>query len=348
MRTILGVFGRIPRPTPAMGVALLALLIACSGAAVAAIPSPDGSITACRDNKNGALRAIDTQRGQVCKASETQLAWKDGITGKVADSSHADKADKATNAADADTVDGKHASDFYASGSTVADSTHADQADSATTAGDANTLDGNDSAQFAAFSHTHSGTDITSGKVDANRIQDGPGSGLDADTLDGLDSTALGEANNLKVGRIELPKPTYNPPQPPPQDNSGTVFETNDFLIRGVCSQTTFAISPTESVSLAAGELFLVAKQPTSAITYTSEDSATPSEVFDLHPGQAVKFAGTPRNFPGFSPDTSNTYGSYSADAPSGFLEGHGSVSINNGPSGPGDTCRFSATGLGH
>jgi hypothetical protein len=87
MRTILGGLGRrIPRPTPAMGVALLALLIACSGAAVAAIPSSDGTISACRDNRTGAVRVMDAQSAQTCRATETQLAWKDGIHGKVADS----------------------------------------------------------------------------------------------------------------------------------------------------------------------------------------------------------------------------------------------------------------------
>ena len=141
MRTILGGLGRrIPRPTPAMGVALLALLIACSGAAVAAIPSSDGTITACRDNRNGTLRAIDTA-GQTCSSRETQLAWKDGITGKVADS---------------DKLDNKDSTDFYAAGSKVADAAHADQADSATS------------------------------------IEDGSGSNLDADTLDGQDSAVFG------------------------------------------------------------------------------------------------------------------------------------------------------------
>jgi hypothetical protein len=86
MQTILGVLGRIPRPTPAMGVALLALLIAASGAAVAAIPSTDGTISACRDNRSGALRVIDAASAQTCSSKETQLAWKDGIHGKVADS----------------------------------------------------------------------------------------------------------------------------------------------------------------------------------------------------------------------------------------------------------------------
>jgi len=89
-----------------MGVALLAVLIACSGVAVAAIPSSDGTITACRDNRNGTLRAIDTA-GQTCSSKETQLAWKDGITGKVADS---------------DKLDNKDSADFYAAGSKVADS----------------------------------------------------------------------------------------------------------------------------------------------------------------------------------------------------------------------------------
>src|SRR5829696_762254 len=341
MKTILGTLGRIPRPTPALGVALLALLIACSGAAVAAIPSlPDGTISACYDKKTGVLRVIDAA-SQTCTSKEAQLAWKDGITGKVADSLHADKADNATSAANADTVDGKNASDFYAAGSKVAEAAHAEQADTATSAGDANTLDGKDSTQFADATHVHSGADITSGTVDADRIEDGSGSGLDADTLDGLDSTEFGAAaNNLKVGRLELPKPSrVSPP------NSGTVFETEDFSIRGVCTEfTPFAGAP----SFAEGQFWLVAKQPTSAITYTSEGSTTPSDVFNLQPGDQVKFAGTLADPTSASYETANSYGSYLADAPTGFLEGQGSVSTNlSPPTNPGDTCRFSATGLG-
>jgi hypothetical protein len=54
----------------------------------------------------------------------------------------------------ADKVDGKSSTDFYATGSKVADSTHADQADLAreagiaNAAGDSDTLDGKDSTQF--------------------------------------------------------------------------------------------------------------------------------------------------------------------------------------------------------
>lgn len=69
---------------------------------------------------------------------------------------------------------------------------------------DADLLDGNNSSAFAASSHNHSGGDINSGTVDASYIdtdiartnqifslvteQDGSGSMLDADLLDGYDS----------------------------------------------------------------------------------------------------------------------------------------------------------------
>jgi hypothetical protein len=93
MSTFLGgVLGKVPRPSPAMVVALFALLIAASGAAFAAIPSSSGTITTCYA-QNGSLRVIDTEAGQTCRSAETQLSWKDGITGKVADSNKLDGMD---------------------------------------------------------------------------------------------------------------------------------------------------------------------------------------------------------------------------------------------------------------
>jgi hypothetical protein len=59
----------------------------------------------------------------------------------------------------------------------------------------ADKLDGMDSAQFANSSHTHSGVDITSGTVDADRIEDGQGSNLNADQLDGLNSNQFAAAS---------------------------------------------------------------------------------------------------------------------------------------------------------
>jgi len=135
MKAILGgVLGKIPVPTPAMMVALLALFIAASGTAVAAISytASDGTITACRDNRTGALRVI--QSGQSCTASkETTITWNDGITGKVADS---------------DKLDGKESSAFLGANQKAADAAHADQATSASSAANADTLDGTDSSEF--------------------------------------------------------------------------------------------------------------------------------------------------------------------------------------------------------
>jgi hypothetical protein len=110
----------------------------------------------------------------------------------------------------ADLLDGKSEADFYAAGSKVADSSHADNADSATTAtnaGDADQLDGKSSEQFANATHPHSGADITSGTVEADRVEDGAGSNLNADQLDGLNSTDLtvgmatvsGSGNNVSA-----------------------------------------------------------------------------------------------------------------------------------------------------
>ena len=74
-------------------------------------------------------------------------------------------------------------------------------------ASNANLLDGLDSTSFATSSHVHSGADITSGTVAEARIDallardaevfgivtaaDGAASGLDADLLDGMDSSAF-------------------------------------------------------------------------------------------------------------------------------------------------------------
>jgi hypothetical protein len=81
---------------------------------------------------------------------------------------------------------------------------------------DADLLDGVSSTAFANASHTHSGSDITSGTVDASVIDaavarvadvfsivlanDGTGSTLDADLLDGLSSTAFAAASHAHSG----------------------------------------------------------------------------------------------------------------------------------------------------
>jgi hypothetical protein len=155
-------------------------------------------------------------------------------------------------------------------------------------------------------------------------------------------STDFGAAaNNINVRRHELAKPPSNSGQ----TNAEKVFQTDEFEVRGVCREQTFGPDPETRISMPIGELLLVAKQPTSTNTVSFEDSTTPSEHFLLEFGDAVQIAGTSRF--ATSLDAAITYGSYIADAPSGFPEGHGSVSFDLSPSDPGDTCRLSATGLG-
>ena len=55
---------------------LAALLVLGTGAvALAAIPSADGTIHGCRDNRTGAVRVIDAEAGQQCSSRETALTW---------------------------------------------------------------------------------------------------------------------------------------------------------------------------------------------------------------------------------------------------------------------------------
>jgi hypothetical protein len=80
----------------------------------------------------------------------------------------------------------------------------------------ADLLDGVDSTAFATSAHTHAGEAITSGTVGAAYIDgaiardseimptvlagDGPGSGLNADLLDGVDSTAFATSAHAHSG----------------------------------------------------------------------------------------------------------------------------------------------------
>ncbi len=105
---------RLPKPSPAMAVALLALLVAASGVAVANIPSANGTVTVCYNNSTKALRVVDAEQGATCDAKkETKLGLASVDTsGKV------EAAKKADTATDAGTLDGLDSKDFLpASGS---------------------------------------------------------------------------------------------------------------------------------------------------------------------------------------------------------------------------------------
>ena len=55
--------------------AVVGVILAGATAALAAIPSADGTIHGCRRNLTGVLRVIDVEAGQQCQAGETALSW---------------------------------------------------------------------------------------------------------------------------------------------------------------------------------------------------------------------------------------------------------------------------------
>jgi hypothetical protein len=69
--------GHFP-PSPAMVVAVIALLVALGGVAAASIPGKGGVITGCYLKTGGSLRVVDTSKpgaGGRCHQSERTLTW---------------------------------------------------------------------------------------------------------------------------------------------------------------------------------------------------------------------------------------------------------------------------------
>lgn len=64
---------RIPRPSPAMVVALVGVVIGLGGVAFATIPDSSGTIHACIGKSNGNLRAVEATAD--CRTNETAIGW---------------------------------------------------------------------------------------------------------------------------------------------------------------------------------------------------------------------------------------------------------------------------------
>ena len=63
-------------------VATVAAVLLLSGVAVAAIPSADGTINACRETRTGAIILIDKEAGKTCPSGWVALSWNQrGPTG---------------------------------------------------------------------------------------------------------------------------------------------------------------------------------------------------------------------------------------------------------------------------
>lgn len=109
---------RLRRPSTGTFLGGLALLVATSGVAVAAIPGGDGAVTACVSS-GGVIKVIDAEQGQTCPENQTtiRLASTDA-TGKVADADRLDGLDSteflgaSAKAADADKLDGLDSTEF--------------------------------------------------------------------------------------------------------------------------------------------------------------------------------------------------------------------------------------------
>ncbi len=67
---------RIRRPSPAMVLAIVAVILAAAGFAAAAIPGPGGTIHACYAKTGGNLRVVN---GTKCGKAEKPLSWNQGL-----------------------------------------------------------------------------------------------------------------------------------------------------------------------------------------------------------------------------------------------------------------------------
>jgi hypothetical protein len=67
------VFLTLRTRSPAIVIAIAAVVIAAGGVAIGAIPARDGKITACYSKRDGALRVIDA--GDKCRKREKRIAW---------------------------------------------------------------------------------------------------------------------------------------------------------------------------------------------------------------------------------------------------------------------------------
>jgi hypothetical protein len=65
---------RSHRPSPALVISIVALVIAVGGVASATIPGANGEIHACH-SAQGAVRVIDPTAGGKCQSGETPLRW---------------------------------------------------------------------------------------------------------------------------------------------------------------------------------------------------------------------------------------------------------------------------------
>src|SRR5688572_7051518 len=68
-------------PSPGTVLGGIAVIAVLSGAAVAAIPGSDGTISACLSPRDGVLKVIDAEASKTCPKGQTLLTWNQSGTG---------------------------------------------------------------------------------------------------------------------------------------------------------------------------------------------------------------------------------------------------------------------------
>jgi hypothetical protein len=222
----------------------------------------------------------------------------------------------------------------------------------------ADRIDGKDSTEFSPTRHEHDSRYYTEPESNGRFVDEIDHTkaahdtlNIDADTLDGMNSTKFAAANEVKVGRLKLPVPadTGVVTEVVTEQNVGTVFETSAFKIQATCIRRSIPPDPNRESSedILSAELRLVAKQGGSAITYQPEPPEGGGPYLQT---PAAGEATSPIASTHWDPERQpailgilHSYANYSADAPSGFLNGDVSLVIEPDT----NSCRFSATGLG-
>lgn len=69
----MGIKGR--KPSPALAVAIAALVVALGGTALATIPGPDEVIHGCYKKRSGKLRLVEEAGGTACRRNAAAISW---------------------------------------------------------------------------------------------------------------------------------------------------------------------------------------------------------------------------------------------------------------------------------
>src|SRR4051812_19663682 len=169
---------RLQRPSPAMAVALLSLVVAMGGTGYAAINLPKNSVGTKQIKRNAVVSS---------KVKKDTLTGADVNESRLGPVPTAGRADSAGNA---DQLGGKSAEAFIAAGAKGGEAAHADAGDNATNAGHANAADTATNAGHANAADTATNATNATNAGNADTVDN-----KNASDFIGTTSTAGGDLN---------------------------------------------------------------------------------------------------------------------------------------------------------